>query len=884
MMGFKWVSFVLLFAFVVSCGTKFDDEIAIEEAVENGQNGSTDVTTGTAVDGDFSAFQLSVEVETPDNFYMHKASSDMSASCSIPKARLTTAAFNDENNILCYLEAEELDLHYNGFGIKIDVPKGYCDYTEFRPFWFYQFQPGNTYDNGSYKSYEIVDDVCGEFPTACDGQTYTDPSSDTPKACINKAAAGLDEIQWTYSYTSELHPEYPNCDEGSLQENIFGIEAEQEDATFAFKVGAGGSETRATLSLGGAGSDDITYTAVTAGATGNSISIQYVAGGVQGSEVVTVTDQAIEVQIADGASTADEVVAAISSNSAATALVKAVSNNSTEVQSAMGAASNLTGGGANVECLESGDVPCNYSAPDTDPASTNDSYLLLPGGEYYVRYTYDGRLAAEPAMTGDVASLTEISVTLDIEDGQTAICTKTATAINAGSGGTLSASCTNPPNLVVTDVVDVAENTADAAPGLFGLLSAAVELSRDGICRATEPYSFELTFNDAAGGDGATPCPVTGANCNYAAASSFASNDNYIVLPGKENYVIFFVYNNSTPRYPALSNAQFIRVDINNLDTAADVCDAVRSKITDMSAEIGFSTDASCTGSTLTIRDNQKLVDDLNYPAYIQGFGDSVTFGIPYGGVIRTVDPVKSPGKHGNCVAGAITMSDFEQDDQTMYYKNRQYAEPEGGSAYSETWTFTSPFDMDKQFTNLSLANFTSKIGCYSDDYKFEHAALWEVSRQSSEIDSADGLNDFRRGPFGRGIVGTSEEFNWKERPHPQPMYEVICLDEAKEVKGRIRLLVRDWDVSPVAGAWAFSNVGAVNPNGGTGYMDNSLTQGGTPLNDYYDWDDFYRLTTFDETNFGVDSCTNIPAGRLPTELPSAGTGQQIFTFPSGAL
>lgn len=65
----------------------------------------------------------------------------------------------------------------------------------------------------------------------------------------------------------------------------------------------------------------ITYTAVRMGAAGNSITVALVAGGTAGAEVVTVTGNAISVQIESGVSTRTQVKTAIDGSAAAAALV-----------------------------------------------------------------------------------------------------------------------------------------------------------------------------------------------------------------------------------------------------------------------------------------------------------------------------------------------------------------------------------------------------------------------------------------------------------------------------------------------------------------------------------------------------------------------------------
>lgn len=68
---------------------------------------------------------------------------------------------------------------------------------------------------------------------------------------------------------------------------------------------------------------DITYTARVSGSAGNAITVAYTAGGTAGAEVVTVTGNAISVQIETAVSTATQVLAAINASAAAMLLVSA---------------------------------------------------------------------------------------------------------------------------------------------------------------------------------------------------------------------------------------------------------------------------------------------------------------------------------------------------------------------------------------------------------------------------------------------------------------------------------------------------------------------------------------------------------------------------------
>lgn len=106
-------------------------------------------------------------------------------------------------------------------------------------------------------------------------------------------------------------------------------------ATLAFTVPA---ETAAAVTTQG-----LTLTAVAnLGSSGNSITIAFTGGGTAGSEVVTVTGNAISVQIQSGTSTVTQVRTAMQASTACTALVTTTGTSSSTVATA--AATPLTGG------------------------------------------------------------------------------------------------------------------------------------------------------------------------------------------------------------------------------------------------------------------------------------------------------------------------------------------------------------------------------------------------------------------------------------------------------------------------------------------------------------------------------------------------------------
>lgn len=98
------------------------------------------------------------------------------------------------------------------------------------------------------------------------------------------------------------------------------------------------AETVATGTVGG-----IAYTAVAGqGAGGNSITIAYTAGGVAGSEVVSVIGTAVSVSISSGVSTITQVRTAVNASAAAAAIVSASGTSATVVSTTTATA--LTGG------------------------------------------------------------------------------------------------------------------------------------------------------------------------------------------------------------------------------------------------------------------------------------------------------------------------------------------------------------------------------------------------------------------------------------------------------------------------------------------------------------------------------------------------------------
>lgn len=89
---------------------------------------------------------------------------------------------------------------------------------------------------------------------------------------------------------------------------------------------------------------DITYTAKALGTAGNSVTIAYTGGAVAGAEVVTVSGNAISVQIQTAVSTATQVLAKINASAAALTLVSAAITGTAGTAQVIAAAAAITGG------------------------------------------------------------------------------------------------------------------------------------------------------------------------------------------------------------------------------------------------------------------------------------------------------------------------------------------------------------------------------------------------------------------------------------------------------------------------------------------------------------------------------------------------------------
>jgi hypothetical protein len=106
----------------------------------------------------------------------------------------------DTLDIRCYLEGEEEDLHFNPLKFKAMLGSGVCEYIQYTPFLFQQFIPEKAYN---YDSYYV-----GDCKPPAQNLTFSD---DTVEAA--KLTTDAPTPKCPAKYATDLHPEYPNCDE-----------------------------------------------------------------------------------------------------------------------------------------------------------------------------------------------------------------------------------------------------------------------------------------------------------------------------------------------------------------------------------------------------------------------------------------------------------------------------------------------------------------------------------------------------------------------------------------------------------------------------------------------------------------------------------------------
>ncbi|MBC7539204.1 MAG: putative Ig domain-containing protein [Bacteriovorax sp.] len=170
----------------------------------------------------------------------------------------------------------------------------------------------------------------------------------------------------------------------------------------------------------------------------------------------------------------------------------------------------------------------------------------------------------------------------------------------------------------------------------------------------------------------------------------------------------------------------------------------------------------------------------------------------------QSVATMACGGKKANCLKGPIR--DILSDAQIQAGARSLVYTASSGAVL--TSTFTAPSDV-LDLTNLRVANGTVNNKCLTTN---ADADTW-TSTQAALLASDN--------PFAGGS---------------NPYYVMNCLDAAKDIKARIRIVVRDWNKT-------FKLKDSIDfdlPAGGALMNDNTIVFGKSN-NDFADWDDAYN-------------------------------------------
>lgn len=200
------------FTLFVSCG-------AVEEISEEIQN-SNNVQNNVATNFTNKAIRLVHKMDARKSYIMHKAGS-LNSPCELkaPSVGFSSGDYQriDSNYALdCILDAEELDLYFDGASFEVQVDENLCEYVAYKPFGFMKLMPGNTMQK-YYKT--TCDEGClAANPGNCD-KTYKTFDSTGITVAAKLQDQQFDEPICHFDYSAEFSSsvkEYPNCDEGTM--------------------------------------------------------------------------------------------------------------------------------------------------------------------------------------------------------------------------------------------------------------------------------------------------------------------------------------------------------------------------------------------------------------------------------------------------------------------------------------------------------------------------------------------------------------------------------------------------------------------------------------------------------------------------------------------
>ncbi|MFZ4712347.1 MAG: hypothetical protein ACOYL6_01430 [Bacteriovoracaceae bacterium] len=215
------------------------------------------------------------------------------------------------------------------------------------------------------------------------------------------------------------------------------------------------------------------------------------------------------------------------------------------------------------------------------------------------------------------------------------------------------------------------------------------------------------------------------------------------------------------------------------------------------------------------------------------------------GATVVTTTTTECGGKIGSCLNGPAV--DNQDKSATTNWPRQMVVNASAG--YEKQWDFATPISKGHG-SNLYLANYTNRCSTSNlvNRYSDELGGVCSSGLYTTQVTCED--NGFVWSPNTNNLASFASDFSkatgigqrdlmYDPRKGPNPFYTFSCLDQDFEVIGRIRVMVRDWNVrfSKTADDTVlhYTNDGTKMDRGG------SEPGGITSYNDFADWDDFAK-------------------------------------------
>lgn len=279
----KQKSYYLLYTCLLLLFTSCTEEIS--EAVKNNEVLS-ETETELAKFDDASIRVVSTS-DSDLSHLLHKQGS-LSEACELKSPALGFDADDYDRTssnytVDCILDVQEHDLYWQGADLQLQVDEYLCEYVQYQPYRFLQFQPGRTqkvqyqvecdqacgetsevspYCGNKYRTIGVVKNGSEVYTYALSNQSLQDPplNSDSLYFNVNPSDADFttmfsgkissnEPLTCNFDYTNNDYIDGENCDEGYIETVVVRIES--TPVTNAYCSGASGGDATTCGSNGG---------------------------------------------------------------------------------------------------------------------------------------------------------------------------------------------------------------------------------------------------------------------------------------------------------------------------------------------------------------------------------------------------------------------------------------------------------------------------------------------------------------------------------------------------------------------------------------------------------------------------------------------------------